>query len=467
MARSAATIAHPAVTDLPTFIRQFHAWRNSLEGESCAREVLFHFGRPGTAGPSNLCGSRTTVVRCDVGVQTSGVDRESFGFHAYRISGSSVARLKLRLHQSAQRRTRCASDFRRRHHNHALLGRDMESIAPAGQHLGTHPLPPSSGATIFVYYGNPSPSIPPAVQDSINNPGTVFNLFDDFAASQVNAAKWSVWSFLGTGASITLSNGILTLSGASGINGGGLTSTGTFGPGYLLETSARHPDANGSQATAAELGFGQALSNSIRLLDYSSPTNFQHNTTRNGSGGSLFPALSRPLDASRFLMHRIYWVSASEVRFAMESDGWQSLTANVPTAPLPVFLLALAYPDPTRLMVDWVRIRKFSGTEPAVVVGAQQLSPGGTPSVATSTVDAAPVSIVANGTSTSAVTVQMKDAFGTNLTQSGGTVALFTTARHTERSDRQQQWLVHSHVDVRNSCRGSHNPRNAQRRCVS
>jgi len=49
-------------------------------------------------------------------------------------------------------------------------------------------------------------------------------------------------------------------------------------------------------------------------------------------------------------------------------------------------------------------------------------------STLTSTIAANPTSITANGTATSAITVQLKDSVGNNLTSSGGTVALSTTA---------------------------------------
>jgi len=48
----------------------------------------------------------------------------------------------------------------------------------------------------------------------------------------------------------------------------------------------------------------------------------------------------------------------------------------------------------------------------------------GTPATGTSTVDASPGTITANGTNTSTITVRLKDAFGNNLTSSGGTVTL-------------------------------------------
>lgn len=55
------------------------------------------------------------------------------------------------------------------------------------------------------------------------------------------------------------------------------------------------------------------------------------------------------------------------------------------------------------------------------------VSPG-TSSAATTTISASPKIILNNGSSTSTITVQLKDAFGNNLTSSGKTVGLSTTA---------------------------------------
>ncbi|MGQ0703975.1 MAG: invasin domain 3-containing protein [Gemmatimonadales bacterium] len=64
----------------------------------------------------------------------------------------------------------------------------------------------------------------------------------------------------------------------------------------------------------------------------------------------------------------------------------------------------------------------------AITDDAQVQFTAGAASGATSTISAAPGSIVANGTSTSTVTVQLKDANGNNLTSGGGTVVLATAA---------------------------------------
>ncbi|MEM5766348.1 MAG: DUF2341 domain-containing protein [Candidatus Aenigmatarchaeota archaeon] len=64
-------------------------------------------------------------------------------------------------------------------------------------------IPASSTKTIYLYYGNPSAS-------SASNGENTFEFFDDFLGSSLNTSKWT--QYVGTGASITVSNGILTLS---------------------------------------------------------------------------------------------------------------------------------------------------------------------------------------------------------------------------------------------------------------
>lgn len=65
-------------------------------------------------------------------------------------------------------------------------------------------------------------------------------------------------------------------------------------------------------------------------------------------------------------------------------------------------------------------------TVTGAIVGTIDITVGASP--VTSTITAAPASIVANGASTSTITVQYKDADGVNLTTGGGALALSTTA---------------------------------------
>ncbi len=65
---------------------------------------------------------------------------------------------------------------------------------------------------------------------------------------------------------------------------------------------------------------------------------------------------------------------------------------------------------------------KTANTSPATTINA------GAASTATSTISASPGSITANGSSTSTITVELKDALGNNVPTSGGTVTLGTTS---------------------------------------
>ena len=90
----------------------------------------------------------------------------------------------------------------------------------------------------------------------------------------------------GTGTT-SVSDGILTLRANSDASSDVITLTGNklFGPGMLLESFARHPDANGSGTTAAELGFGNPLrTDVVRIFDYNSTTNFIKQALSNSQG---------------------------------------------------------------------------------------------------------------------------------------------------------------------------------------
>jgi len=205
---------------------------------------------------------------------------------------------------------------------------------------------------------------------SINNADSVFDFYDDFSGTTIDGSKWSGWKALGDGGSVTVSNGIATISASGGQNGQGLVGTGQFGPGNLFECSARHATADGSGTTAGELGLGQDFSSSLRILDYNSP-NFEIVASSSGTGGNTFVPLQRSLDNADFLLHRIYWKSSSEADYALGSDSWTALTSNIPPTTLSPWMLALAYPNAASLQVDWVRIRKWVGVDPVVTVGPE------------------------------------------------------------------------------------------------
>lgn len=87
------------------------------------------------------------------------------------------------------------------------------------------------------------------------------------------------------------------------------------------------------------------------------------------------------------------------------------------------YTAALTAPTTTGSAVVSVRLGAAALTQTAAIA----FTPGSV-SLATSTIDVSPSSITANGTSSSAVTVQLKDANGNALTSSGGTMTLSATS---------------------------------------
>ena len=78
---------------------------------------------------------------------------------------------------------------------------------------------------------------------------------------------------------------------------------------------------------------------------------------------------------------------------------------------------------------DWVATQHNNQSSPATfyIVGSEELNGAFCgPAAATSTITAAPTSIAADGTSTSTITVQLKDSFGNNMTSGGDSVAVAT-----------------------------------------
>src|SRR2546427_9319917 len=72
------------------------------------------------------------------------------------------------------------------------------------------------------------------------------------------------------------------------------------------------------------------------------------------------------------------------------------------------------------------KVKDFAGNALANVA-AQATTLTATGALAQSTLAAAPASIVGNGVTTSALTVQLKNSAATNLAASGGTVTITTT----------------------------------------
>ncbi len=117
-------------------------------------------------------------------------------------------------------------------------------------------------------------------------------------------------------------------------------------------------------------------------------------------------------------------VSSTDTVGITSSDGAATLPSNAAlVAGTKTFsVTANTAGTATFTSTDITNGAKTPNTSPSTTINA------GAASTATSTISAAPGSITANGSTTSTVTVQLKDALGNNVPASGGTVALGTTS---------------------------------------
>ncbi len=99
-----------------------------------------------------------------------------------------------------------------------------------------------TGATVYVYYGNPSAS-------SAQNPSKVFEFFDDFTASSVNTNKWT------TSGSPTVSAGVLSL-----VNNAKLSSLSNLSNTDGTRTLGFRAKMGSTSLTTARLGFSNTSS---------------------------------------------------------------------------------------------------------------------------------------------------------------------------------------------------------------
>jgi uncharacterized repeat protein (TIGR01451 family) len=207
-----------------------------------------------------------------------------------------------------------------------------------------------------------------------SDPTKVFSFFDAFDGTQLDSSKWSTQRQSAMNGTVSVNGGILTLT-ASGSVGTydiiQLVGTQTMGTGVLLETYARHPDADGTLDTAAEVGFSDATrTNMIRIMDYTS-VSFLKAATANGSSDALIP-MARALDTQNFLLHRVYRNANGQAWFSLENDAWETITTNVPTGQLPAWFMAYSAGKVTHLEVDWVRVRNWCGADAPVQGGTEQ-----------------------------------------------------------------------------------------------
>ncbi|OQB02798.1 MAG: hypothetical protein BWY21_02219 [Parcubacteria group bacterium ADurb.Bin216] len=210
---------------------------------------------------------------------------------------------------------------------------------------------PTSGTTIYAYFGNPSFS------EQSSGSGT-FELYDDFIGSSLSTSKW--------GGSCTVSSGICSISNSvvSSI------SAYSYGLGYALRTYARLGNVGGSGNYQNMLFYSG--SNAYSYFDFGNSANSNYSAnTYNGSnaqltnigGSSAFPNYNiweiKKISGSKSTFYINNSLIATNTNYITTGSGGIQFGANGG---------AFVY-------IDWALIRKAVDNEPVATVGNKENAP--------------------------------------------------------------------------------------------
>lgn len=220
---------------------------------------------------------------------------------------------------------------------------------------------PTSGAPLLLYYGNPSAT-------SIADGNKVFELFDDFTGSTLNASKWSEGTVDATsGTSFTVTGGNLS----GGNNDRFVRSTASYTGDYIAETRVYNttPATNGFTT----IGFFGTGSNNFGILDHNGSS-----YARNDASWINF-AYNGNTQWNRDKV-KVVGTSATYYRTG-ETIG--NITATVTNSGISTEHIrvgtrydAVGYDQNFVATWDFILVRKAVATEPSVSLGSQEQSPG-------------------------------------------------------------------------------------------
>jgi hypothetical protein len=216
----------------------------------------------------------------------------------------------------------------------------------------------------------------------INSAEAVFDFFDGFDGTSLNTAKW--YFLQGNLSQSSVSDGNLTLTSTSG-NYASLMSQSTFGPGYMMECRAQHPQ-HGTVNMIMEMGFNASFGDLVRIVD-DFPSEVIPNCTATWNRQSkllsqpdtqnwLAMAQSADQNWHTFAIFRQAGVP-NTAGYQIDQNPVETTTASVvPGSNLPVFLMSYTESGPNQTIVDWMRVRKYSSVDPTATVGSVEALSG-------------------------------------------------------------------------------------------
>jgi len=223
---------------------------------------------------------------------------------------------------------------------------------------------PTSGTTIYMYYGNSSAT-------DASDGDSVFEFFDDFEGTSLDTSKWTVQ---GQG-TYSISNSSITLTTTSSTYYQ-IYSKDAFAPPLAVATRMRD---KASGLRAGEFGNDSVESkfvdaSNVVVIFENENSEVRANAKSNGTWKTetiVSPTLNNPQRMSTY-------ITASEVIFV--ANG-QSQTYSVSMPSLYVGLYNQAARGTGSVTFDWVFVRKYADPEPATSIGAEETQAGASVSV--------------------------------------------------------------------------------------
>ena len=233
---------------------------------------------------------------------------------------------------------------------------------------------PTSGATVYFYYGN-------TMATNAQNGDGVFEFFDDFSGSSLNATKWSA-----TGA-YSLSSGKITITTGSVYSN---TTVGSTPQNKTMEMKSKH--LNGSVSYA---GINIANASSISG-DNATSKAFALNMTQSGAAYDFVAWGADGTVASYNVINNtsIYsqtlntdyivgftFQGTSSIKYFVKNTSYTDLGTQTPSGTwnYPFYLwlgfftgASAGTTDIDDVEVDWVRVRTYASAEPSVTLSSTE-----------------------------------------------------------------------------------------------
>src|SRR5690606_23034945 len=142
---------------------------------------------------------------------------------------------------------------------------------------------------------------------------------------------------------------------------------------YIIEARASHPD-QGIQDLIAEVGYAAAGWNAaVRIVDdFTLGTTYWQRQARNTSTPDHFVNMAQTADPNWHIF-RVFRQGTNTAGFQIDDNPIETTNLNVPTNSLSPFLMSFG--SGSDFVVDWIRIRKYAGSEPASTIGEEQTNP--------------------------------------------------------------------------------------------